>query len=41
MSDPHKKFTSIQLTHSAKNALEKKKHKGETYEQMLRRKGLI
>jgi len=41
MSDPYKKFTSIQLTHPAKKALEKKKRKGETYEKMLRRKGIL
>jgi hypothetical protein len=35
------RYSSIQLTTAARNELSKKRRNGETYEEMLRRKGLL
>jgi hypothetical protein len=39
--DKKGKYSSIQLSPKAKEILKKKKEKGESYEQMLVRKGLL
>jgi hypothetical protein len=39
--DKKGKFSSIQLSHEAVKELRKKKEKGESYEQMLKRRGLL
>lgn len=36
-----RKYSTIQITFPAKDSLRKKKHKGETYEEYLRRKGIL
>jgi len=39
MSD--KKYSTIQITFPAKDSLRQKKRKGETYEEYLRRRGVL